>query len=53
MSENTASLQLYVTYFNRPADVGGLQYWEDQMATKGILAGHSAEQLRDIVRIRR
>lgn len=30
--------QLYVAYFNRPADVGGLTYWE------GVLSGTSATQ---------
>lgn len=33
MSANTALLQqFYITYFNRPADAVGLQYWEAQMA---------------------
>ena len=27
--------QLYVAYFNRPGDVGGLQYWESVVAAQG------------------
>ncbi len=43
MSINTASLQqLYVTYFNRPADVAGLAYWEAALTKGATLATVSA-----------
>lgn len=35
----TAIEKLYVTFFNRPADFNGLNYWEDQVAKAG---GNSA-----------
>src|SRR5882762_4478692 len=34
VSIGTSAIQkLYIAYFNRPADVAGLQYWETQLVT--------------------
>ncbi|MFZ6655194.1 DUF4214 domain-containing protein [Undibacterium sp. TJN19] len=37
MGINASTIQkLYIAYFNRPADVAGLQYWEGQLDAKKI-----------------
>ncbi|MBC7858614.1 MAG: DUF4214 domain-containing protein, partial [Burkholderiaceae bacterium] len=48
MSIHTAALQqLYVAYFSRPADPGGLAFWEGAMAAPGAsIAQVSAEFAR-------
>ena len=56
MGQYTQAIQqLYVSYFSRPADVGGLQYWEDIAAsTHGDLSqisnafANSAENLASL-----
>jgi len=35
--------QLYIAYFNRPADLGGLNYWADRVANGTSLSAISAE----------
>lgn len=50
MGANASAIQkIYIAYFNRPADVAGLQYWEGQLDTNKISLASLAQSFSEQV----